>query len=265
MDTKADTAKTRISIRQRGAFIRSANIRSIVASHPNKRSRAFKFQVALAGVACVVLVAGAVVTWQTILTNRAAASATSLLINASKNKPFTTSATSVASVSIPSTTPPTQSEISSYVVASDLARYIKIPKITVYARVTQVGLDSSGAVGTPSNTNDTSWYTGSAKPGVAGATLIDGHVSSLNYHGVFHDLKNLVPGDSIQIIRGDGKILNYSVVTTRYYDNDNVDMSAVLSSITPGKSGLNLITCAGKFIPGTITFSQRVVVFAELK
>lgn len=264
MDTKADTAKTRTSIRQRGAFIRSANIRSIV-SRPHKHSRALKFQIALAILACAVLIVGAVVTWQTVLTNRAAARATTLLINASKNKPATNSAISVASVSIPSTTPPTQSEISSYTVAPDLARYIKIPKISVYARVTQVGLDSGGAVGTPSNTNDTSWYNGSAKPGQAGATLIDGHVLSMTYHGVFHDLKNLVPGDSIQIVRGDGTILNYSVVTTRYYSESNVDMSAVLRPITPGKSGLNLITCAGKEIPGTITFSQRVVVFAELK
>lgn len=265
MDTKAFAAKTRTSIRQRGAFIRSANIRSIV-SRPHKHSRVFKFQIALAILACAVLVAGAIVTWQTIQTNRAAARATTLLINASKNKPVTTTpTTSVASVSIPSTTPPTQSEISSYTVAPDLARYIKIPKISVYARVTQVGLDSSGAIGTPSNTSDTSWYTGSAKPGQAGATLIDGHVLSMTYHGVFHDLKNLIPGDSIQIIRGDGAILNYSVVTTRYYSDSNVDMAAALSPITPGKSGLNLITCAGKEIPGTITFSQRVVVFAELK
>lgn len=268
MDIKAASEKTRTSIRQRGAFIRSANIRSIVSKHPNKRSRTFKFQVMLAVVACVVLIAGAVVTWQTILTNRAAASAVSLLTHAANSKSTnvaTGPTNSTDSVSIPSTTPPTQSEISSYTVAPDLARYIKIPKISVYARVTQVGLDSSGAIGTPSNTNDTSWYTGSAKPGRTGATLIDGHVLSMNYHGVFHDLKNLLPGDNIQIVRGDGTILNYSVVTIRYYSDTNVDMAAALSPITPGKSGLNLITCAGKENPGTITFNQRLVVFAELK
>lgn len=267
MDTNVDPDKTTTLIRRIGSFMLSRNTKTITSETKTKNRRIFIFQIALAISAFAILVLGAFVSWQTIKANRLATSAVSQLTKANKDKPTATDTAttdSVASDIVPSTTPPTAREFDQYVVAPDLARYIKISKISVNARVTQVGVDSKGAVGVPRNTNDASWYIGSAKPGDSGATLIDGHVSSLDYKGVFHDLKKLVAGDNIQIILGNGSVLNYSVVTSRYYNDNNVDMVAALSPITSGKSGLNLITCAGKIKPGTASYSQRLVVFAIL-
>jgi hypothetical protein len=39
-------------------------------------------------------------------------------------------------------------------------------------------------------------------------------------------------------------------------------MSKALSSVSADKAGLNIITCAGKYLPDQKTFEQRLVVYA---
>jgi hypothetical protein len=41
-------------------------------------------------------------------------------------------------------------------------------------------------------------------------------------------------------------------------------MTAAITPIVPGTSGLNIISCYGKVIPGTNEFDQRIIVFAKL-
>ncbi|HUY85230.1 MAG TPA: class F sortase [Candidatus Dormibacteraeota bacterium] len=209
--------------------------------------------------ACFIFILGLVVSLQALETNHNVTAQVSAL--GKKPKPPTTTGQPAAAV--PSTSKPAGSSLSQYTVAPDLPRYLKIPKLGVYTRVLQVGLTKDGALGTPNNVYDTAWYTGSAKPGQAGATLIDGHVSSWTAHGVFYGIKTLVAGDAIQIVRGDGAILNYQVVKTQVYSADNVDMQAAVTPVTAGKPGLNLITCTGQVKPGTSEFNERVIVFAQ--
>lgn len=165
----------------------------------------------------------------------------------------------------PSTTPVSSKAVKSYTVAPDLARYITIPKLGVHARVLQVGVTSDGALGTPANVFDTAWYTGSAKPGQPGATVIDGHVSSWTTNGVFYGLKTLTAGDTIQIEKGDGTTLPYVVKKVVTYDANNVDMQSLLLPAEAGKSGLNLMTCGGKYDRNSKEFTQRVAVYAVLQ
>ena len=253
----ADKRQQRSHVLKRGMVrLPSAN-----PSISNPKARRYsKLQVVLIGMACFVFVSGLAVSIQTLLTNHSAAAQVSALSKKSADQSTTNDNQSLA---LPSTEKPTGKSINQYVVAPDLARYLKIPKLGVYARVLQVGITSDGALGTPSNVYDTAWYTGSAKPGQPGATLIDGHVSSWTTHGIFYGIKTLVAGDNIQIVRGDGTVLTYQVVKVQVYDSDNVDMRAAITPITAGKSGLNLITCTGRVKPGTSEFNQRVVVFAQ--
>ncbi|HEV2412927.1 MAG TPA: class F sortase, partial [Candidatus Saccharimonadales bacterium] len=67
----------------------------------------------------------------------------------------------------------------------------------------------------------------------------------------------------IKIQRGDGVTFSYEVVKVQAYSYQNVDMSALLSPIVPGKPGLNLITCTGDVIKSLDGYNQRLVVFAE--
>jgi len=159
----------------------------------------------------------------------------------------------------PSETKPTN--LGAYVVPPNQPRYLKIPKLNVDARVRQLGVTAQGQLQAPNNIYDTGWYNGSSKPGDAGgAVLIDGHVHGPTLPGVFYNLKSLLPGDIIQIERGDGKVFSFKVVKLQSYDANNVDMAAALTSIVPGKLGLNLMTCTGK-VKGT-EYEQRLIVFA---
>lgn len=162
----------------------------------------------------------------------------------------------------PSVVPPTPDVIKEYSVPADAPRYIDIPRLGVHARVLSVGLARDGSIATPGNVHDAAWYTGSVKPGQQGTALIDGHVSSWTSHGVFYNLTALSAGDVFSIERGDGSVIQYRVVKTAVYDAALVDMSAVLSSIEPDMSALNLISCTGDVIDGTNDFSERVVVFS---
>jgi len=205
------------------------------------------------GLAGVIFVAGALISWQTMRLNHVITSHAAALSN-HHVEPGATE---------PDTAKPTPAAVQQYNVAPDMPRYLRITKLGVFARVMQVGVDKNNALGTPSNVYDTDWYTGSAKPGSPGAALIDGHVAGWKAKGVFYNLDKLVAGDQIQIERGDGSLLNYKVVRSQIYSANQVDMRAALTPVTAGKPGLNLISCTGKIVSGTSRYSQRVIVFAE--
>jgi LPXTG-site transpeptidase (sortase) family protein len=162
----------------------------------------------------------------------------------------------------PQETKPTASDgLANYHVAPNLPRVIRIPKIGVEARVKRVSTKANNELGAPASIFDAGWYEGSSLPGEVGAALIDGHVSGPTQNGVFYNLKKLAKGDRVVIEKGDGKVLSYHVVDLKVYDADKVDMAAAVSPATPGKNGLNLITCTGQVDKATNHFKQRLVVF----
>jgi LPXTG-site transpeptidase (sortase) family protein len=154
-----------------------------------------------------------------------------------------------------------EGDIASYRVSPASPRVIAIPKIGVEARVLSLGVTSDNALKSPSNIHDAGWYNGSATPGELGAVLINGHVHGPTKPGVFYNLKKLEEGDKITVTRGDGKVFTYSVVKSQSYTKDNVDMGAAFNSATPGKPGLNLITCDGSY-DGEGNYDKRLIVFA---
>jgi LPXTG-site transpeptidase (sortase) family protein len=222
-----------------------------------------KLQISLIVIAAAMVATGGYLSLSAWQANRSVqVQATKLTQQANQAATHGTGSTNSSSQAI-STVMPSAKAFTAYAVAPNLAKYLKIPAIGVDARVLQVGVLSSGALGTPDNVFDTAWYTGSAQPGQPGATLIDGHVSSWTSHGVFYNLHNLKAGDTIQIVKGDNSVVNYVVMKTQVYSAGDVNMQAAITPITPSVSGLNLITCTGRVIKGTSNFNQRVVVFAQ--
>lgn len=157
--------------------------------------------------------------------------------------------------------PVTNQQIAAYQVAPNMPRYLKISELNVFSRVKRMGTTTSGAVDAPKSVFDTGWYDGSAKPGENGAVFIDGHVSGPTKGGVFANLKKLKTGSKIQVEMGDGRLFNYKVVAIEKYDANNVDMAKALRSIEPGKKGLNIMTCSGKYNEDAETFEQRLVAY----
>jgi LPXTG-site transpeptidase (sortase) family protein len=147
--------------------------------------------------------------------------------------------------------------------APDEPKRIKIPSLGVDARILKMGVMPNGEIKTPANIFDAGWLETTAKPGEYGAMFLDGHVHGPSKPGVFYNIKKLQPGDKIKIERGDGQIFTYSVVKTETYSKDNVDMVAALNTAVPGKPGLNLMTCDGRY-SAEHGYDHRVVVFAVL-
>jgi sortase (surface protein transpeptidase) len=174
-------------------------------------------------------------------------------------------AAALVSRSAPSSVKPTSQSIAAYTVPSTAPKYLSIPAITVSkTRIIRLGLTSDNQIAVPDNIYNTGWYDGSAEPGQSGAMFIYGHVSSWTANGVFYNLKKLKPMDQILITRGDNKTYTYSVVSTKVYPYNAVNMSQILAPINPKLPGLNLMTCTGQVIKGTSEFNQRLVVFTQL-
>jgi hypothetical protein len=122
----------------------------------------------------------------------------------------------------------------------------------VSATVVAVGLDGDGAVAVPSSA------IGMYNHG--GATFLDGHST-----GVFAGLSRVRVGDiaefTLNSVTSQYRVVN--VVTYTYINGDNIDGSFMYDSLySGGSAGLNMMTCAGAYLPAYGTYSHRLVVFA---
>jgi sortase (surface protein transpeptidase) len=175
-----------------------------------------------------------------------------------------TSKPAAAGAGVPIEKSVTQSDVNSYRVAANMPRLLRIAKLGVVSRVTQVDqIAATGVLDTPKNIYDTGWYKQSSIPGDAGAALIVGHVHGPIAPGVFYNIKNLVAGDIITVERGDSKALNFKVVKKDQVATDKIDMAAALTPVTAGKPGLNIMTCGGKYNTAKNEYEDRITVYAE--
>lgn len=187
-----------------------------------------------------------------------------------------TPCTSASTISPPITVPPTANilQISTPPTSSatildkgvGLPVRIKIPKINVDAGFQYNGLTSDGAMEIPNNVVDVGWFTGSARPGENGTSVITGHVAQIRggvvtKPGVFFTLKDLSAGDTLAVINDKGESTTFIVRETRNYD-PLADATNVFTS-NDNYSHLNIITCEGTWHPDQLSYSQRLVVFTN--
>lgn len=139
---------------------------------------------------------------------------------------------------------------------------IKIPSITVDAKVQQVGLTATHAMGIPTNFTDVAWYKYGAVPGEAGTAVIDGHVDNgLGLAGVFKKLDQLQRGDNVTIVDKNGTEIHFKVIDIREYPYNDAPSEEIFGST--GRALLRLITCDGKWVKSAKTYDTRLVVTAE--
>ncbi|MCL4366235.1 class F sortase [Patescibacteria group bacterium] len=141
---------------------------------------------------------------------------------------------------------------------------ITIPKIGVDAVVEQVGEDSSGKMDVPKKSADVGWYSLGYKPGEKGSAVLDGHLDTVTgAPAVFYDIDKLEIGDQVIVTDEAGKTLIFEVVSVQSYPFDQVPLQEVFGS--SDKPKLNLITCTGVWNTGSRNYSNRLVVYTELK
>lgn len=146
-------------------------------------------------------------------------------------------------------------------------KFLSVPALGIdRARIFPAGTTETGELDTPDNIYDVAWFTRSVSPGQgSGAVLLDGHNGGFAKDGVFAKLDTLPNGSQMTIERGDGKQFTYEVVENRNMPLNEVNktgMKEMMYSAQPDKEGLNIITCAGRYIPKDKLFDHRIMLRA---
>ncbi|AQQ55268.1 class F sortase [Planococcus lenghuensis] len=140
---------------------------------------------------------------------------------------------------------------------------IEIPGIAVSAEVKPVGVLANGQMGVPADTVSVGWFEPGIRPGNIGNAVIAGHVDSRSGPAVFFHLKELKPGDEITVSDGEGQKLVFVVREIESYKANDAPLDKIFGATD--RRMLNLITCTGTFNGTTDDYSERLVVYSELK
>ena len=150
-------------------------------------------------------------------------------------------------------------------VSASTPAHLIIPSIGVDAPVENVNIQSNGDLGTPvqNQWEGVGWYSNGPRPGQAGSAVIDGHLDRPGgYPAVFWYLRNVQVGDTIMIVDTNGKTLRFRVTRTAAYPPLEAPLQEIFGDT--GGTYLNLITCAGTWIPSQKQTTLRLVVYATL-
>ncbi len=149
--------------------------------------------------------------------------------------------------------------------ADQPSEYLVIPTIGVNASIESVGVlaDGNMAVPTQKPWDGVGWYKYGPHPGEQGSAVIDGHLDRTGgAPAVFWKLGSLHIGDIVMVVSTGEKTLHFRVVNMQYYAPNN----APLKTIFENRTGifLNLITCAGQWIPNQHQTTLRLVIYTIL-
>lgn len=136
---------------------------------------------------------------------------------------------------------------------------VRVPAIGV-ARddVQRLGLASDGTAEVPTDYDRVGWFAGVAG---RGPTVLLGHVDSRTGPAVFYRLRDLRPGDVVEVGRADGTTARYAVTRSEQVAKDRFPTFAVFGATADDV--LRLVTCAGAFDRGERSYTDNLVVHAE--
>jgi sortase A len=146
---------------------------------------------------------------------------------------------------------------------SGIPERLIIPALSVDAAVQRVGIGKSGNMAVPTNYTDVGWYKYGAKPGEQGNAVFDGHLDNgFGNPGVFRNLHTLNRGDLIYVKTIQGIHVQFAVTNIERVDANTLSTDTVFDD--EGKPKIKLITCEGDWDPQTKTYSERLIVTAEV-
>jgi sortase (surface protein transpeptidase) len=141
---------------------------------------------------------------------------------------------------------------------------LTIPAIGVRAPVGQVALAGDGTIETPPLDQPalTAWYREGPTPGEPGSAVVLGHVDSRTGPVVFFRLRELKPGDRIEVIRKDGSTVVFAVDSVGSVPKSKFPTEQVYGD--QQGAVLRLITCGGDFDSGRGSYRDNVIASATL-
>lgn len=137
-----------------------------------------------------------------------------------------------------------------------------IASVGIDARVEPVGVQAGGELATPPRDpwDDVGWYNLGPLPGKPGSAVVDGHLDRPGgYPAVFWRLRDVQVGDEVQVTNAAGQMLRFRVRRIAYYTPDQAPIQDIFGNL--GGTYLNLITCAGDWIPSQHQTTLRLVVY----
>lgn len=138
---------------------------------------------------------------------------------------------------------------------------IRIARVGINAPITPVGLKFDKSMEIPAY-NQAGWYNLAPTPGELGPAIIVGHVDSPNGPAVFWRLRELQPGDIVEIDRADSKIVKFKIDKVKQFPSNNLPTQEIYGDID--HAGIRLMTCSGTFDRQTRRYDQNIVAFGSL-
>ncbi|WP_300009080.1 sortase [Pseudonocardia sp.] len=138
---------------------------------------------------------------------------------------------------------------------------IAIPAIGVGSELLDLGLQPDGSAEVPADYALAGWFREGGRPGVIGPTVVLGHVDSPDGPAVFYRLRDLVPGDVVEVRTAGGAVAVYSVDRIEQVSKDEFPTFEVFGATRDDV--LRLVTCAGEFDRGERSYEDNLVVHAS--
>lgn len=139
---------------------------------------------------------------------------------------------------------------------------LSIPAIGLNTSLLELGLNPDHTIQVPGNFTQAGWYEYGPSPGQRGSAVILGHVDSYQGPAVFYKLRDLKPGDRVDVTLADRVITHFEVRQIAEYSK--AQFPALLVYGSHGYSGLQLVTCGGVFDSQTGHYLSNVVVYTSL-
>lgn len=141
---------------------------------------------------------------------------------------------------------------------ADYPTWVIAPSIGLFSPMEAMGINNKGELDVPDGkTNNVGWYAGGVVPGNEGTAVLDAHVFA-----AFKELNKVRPGEYIYMFMSSGKILSFRVTDYNVYNLNNLSPRTLFAPTS--KKQMNLITCAGEWVPSLGTYTERLIVTAEL-
>jgi hypothetical protein len=126
----------------------------------------------------------------------------------------------------------------------------------------RLGRERDGGMQVPVDFARAGWFAEGPSPGQVGPAVIAGHVDSKTGPAVFFRLRELRPGDTVQVERADGARLRFVVGRARSFPKATFPTAEVFGPAP--WAALRLVTCGGDFDRARGSYRDNLVVFARL-
>ncbi|MFF7859276.1 class F sortase [Rhodococcus erythropolis] len=138
---------------------------------------------------------------------------------------------------------------------------LRVPRVSLDARVQDVGVEDDGTVEIPDNAGQVGWYRHGPAPGAsAGSAVLVGHVDDRTGDlGAFAELYEVRKGDDVAVARKDAPPVRYEVTAREVVDKNELPDEVFRHH---GRPVLTLITCAPPYDRERGGYQRNLLVYA---